>query len=600
MAPTVIDLVSSDDEDVPLPVARRRRGHSGREARAISPTPGTRSPTLAPAPAPALDPLVTPPPALAPGHEIDAASDAVGGAEVIDLDDMLDFDEFFDMPGNFPEDRMQAAAPREQTPPRTGQIIQIDGEDVFIPDSPAPVRARPTQAQRQDALNDEMEYARDTANFTADVCLKRVLAMFPDIEHEHVLKLYNDYAFVNNTQGEGSLPGNARYEAIVEKLLTGGSYPRQPKLQRKRKRGEDGTDQQDRRWTGPDREVAPLACKGAMASILKAEFPEMTKRAIAEQLLESQHLYPAYTALAKTIDTSDAGKQWTGRPLKDLTDADTWAANCGWAAMPDELEAARNHVKDLRRQRVIEDAKKWAEKENLQQAIEAGETAECQACFDDLPMNRQIHCNGDTAHFTCFDCATAYVKSEVGDSRCRVLCTAGCGASFARAQLHLLEDKELLEKLEQLQQEKDIRDAGLDNLEECPFCDYKAILPPVEEDFEFRCANELCEKVSCRRCKSVSHIPLSCEEHAKDHKLSSRHKIEEAMTEALIRKCNKCKKGFIKEYGCNKMVCSLLCVEEPSLSDLWRSSLLCQCILVVSKSRLARREVSFCTLANIS
>ncbi|EME40892.1 hypothetical protein DOTSEDRAFT_74447 [Dothistroma septosporum NZE10] len=185
----------------------------------------------------------------------------------------------------------------------------------------------------------------------------------------------------------------------------------------------------------------------------------------------------------------------------------------------------------------------------------AGETAECQACFEDLPMNRQIHCNGNAAHFTCFDCAATYIRSEVGQSRCRVLCTAGCGAGFARAQLQLLSDKSLFDRLEQLQQEKEIRDAGLDNLEECPFCEYKAILPPVEEDFEFRCANPECEKVSCRRCKAVSHIPLSCEEHAKDNKLNTRHKIEEAMTAALIRSCNKCKKQFIKDHGCNKMTC---------------------------------------------
>lgn len=165
-------------------------------------------------------------------------------------------------------------------------------------------------------------------------------------------------------------------------------------------------------------------------------------------------------------------------------------------------------------------------------------------------MNRQIHCNGTKAHFLCFDCAETYIKSEIGESRCRVLCPAAdCETGYANHQLNLLSDKQSLEKLAQLQQEKDIRDAGLDDLEECPFCDYKAIVPPVEEDFEFRCANAECEKVSCRRCKAISHIPVSCEQHAKDNKLNSRHKIEEAMTAALVRSCNNCKKQFIKEYG---------------------------------------------------
>lgn len=290
--------------------------------------------------------------------------------------------------------------------------------------------------------------------------------------------------------------------------------------------------------------------------MLKAEFPEATHNLISEQLQVHRHLYQTYIALAKSKDGNEA-LGWRGRaPKGRLADADTIAANSGWNALSDELKAARKQVERLRADRRSEDAKNKAEQENLQRAIEAGETAECQACFEDLPMNRQIHCNGDTAHFTCFDCAMTYIKSEVGDSRCRVLCTAGCGAGFAHAQLHQLSDKKLLEKLEQLQQEKDIRDAGLD-LEECPFCEYKAELPPVDEDFEFRCLNPLCEKVSCRRCKSVSHIPQSCEEYAKENKLNTRHKIEEAMTAAMIRSCNKCKKQFIKEHGCNKMVCPM-------------------------------------------
>jgi len=119
----------------------------------------------------------------------------------------------------------------------------------------------------------------------------------------------------------------------------------------------------------------------------------------------------------------------------------------------------------------------------------------------------------------------------------------------------LLSDKQTLAKLAQLQQEKDIRDADMDDLEECPFCDYKAIMPPVEENFEFRCANPECERTSCRRCKAISHIPVSCEQHAKDNKVNSRHIVEEAMTAALVRSCNKCKKQFIKDHGCNKMTC---------------------------------------------
>jgi len=98
--------------------------------------------------------------------------------------------------------------------------------------------------------------------------------------------------------------------------------------------------------------------------------------------------------------------------------------------------------------------------------------------------------------------------------------------------------------------------AGIENLESCPFCPYAAEYPPVEVNKEFRCEAPDCERVSCRLCKLESHIPKSCEEFAKENGLSIRRQIEEAMSAALIRKCNKCGTPFVKEEGCNKMTCT--------------------------------------------
>ena len=478
-----------------------------------------------------------------------------------------------------------------------GFFVNIDGEEVFIPDEdvnePFEVASAAGVADADAArdyeiamaLNEEtaqgrkgadtaamggeaeanhdheMALALDNQAVTVDDCLQRVLEIFPDISHEYVTNLYNDFGEEGDYE---TLPGQARLDNIIEQLVSATSYPKQEKGKQvlKRKREDSVDDSVMKKWEQEDRVPVPRYLKGSMQSMLKAEFPGIRVKDINETLADKEHLYQAFVALAKTKDSDDSNRMYgRGRPSTNLANADTIATNCGWPDLAEELNAARMRVQVIRAERAAEDAKKQAEQENLQKAIAAGETAECSACFDDLPMNRQIHCNGHVAHFTCFDCAQTYIKSEVGESRCRVLCTAGCGAGFATHQLNLLSDKQLLEKLAQLQQEKDIRDAGLDDLEECPFCDYKAILPPVEEDFEFRCANPECEKVSCRRCKAASHIPVSCEQHAKDNKINSRHKIEEAMTAALIRSCNKCKKQFIKEYGCNKMTC-------PSCSNL--------------------------------
>jgi len=43
--------------------------------------------------------------------------------------------------------------------------------------------------------------------------------------------------------------------------------------------------------------------------------------------------------------------------------------------------------------------------------------------------------------------------------------------------------------------------------------------------------------------------------YQKENKLAAKHIVEEAMTEAFVRKCNKCNQAFVKEEGCNKMKC---------------------------------------------
>ncbi|KAI6909951.1 hypothetical protein KC318_g4230 [Hortaea werneckii] len=430
-----------------------------------------------------------------------------------------------------------------------GEIIVLsDGEEVFIIDDEDPTERAETVGML--STLDSPAFAAPEQEITAEDCLQLVLEIFPDVSHEHVLQLYDSF---------DSVSGKTKRDNIIEKLVSDPAYPKQERqTQKKRKRATSTDDSGAQRWEKQEREVAPDYLKGTMQAILKVEYPEMTVKYINETFALEKHLYQAYVALAAAKDNPDPLKRKLnkGRPsVRHFTTADAMATNSGWPPLVEELAAARKCVQGIRAKKILEDEKKKKEAENLRLAMERGETTECSACFDDLPMNRQVHCDGLTAHFTCYECITAYIKSEVGESRCRLLCPAGCSAGFAPNQLNLLEDKQLLEKFAELEQEKAIRDAGLEDLEECPFCDYKAILPPIEEDFEFRCANPECEQVSCRRCKSISHIPMSCEQYAKENRISSRHKIEEAMTAAMIRSCNRCKKHFIKEYGCNKMTC---------------------------------------------
>lgn len=131
----------------------------------------------------------------------------------------------------------------------------------------------------------------------------------------------------------------------------------------------------------------------------------------------------------------------------------------------------------------------------------------------------------------------------------------GCGIRANDTRSQFLDEMTKI-ALERCEQEANLRMAGIENLASCPFCPYAAEYPPVEIDKEFRCQAPDCEKISCRLCKLESHIPKSCEEHAKENGLSIRRQIEEAMSAALIRKCNKCSAPFVKDEGCNKMTCT--------------------------------------------
>ena len=84
---------------------------------------------------------------------------------------------------------------------------------------------------------------------------------------------------------------------------------------------------------------------------------------------------------------------------------------------------------------------------------------------------------------------------------------SGCTATFSRQERIRFLDAKSIEKLERLQQQDEIRLADLQNLSTCPFCDFAAICPSIEEDREFRCHNPECEEVltSLQRVLPLNH-----------------------------------------------------------------------------------------------
>jgi hypothetical protein len=230
-----------------------------------------------------------------------------------------------------------------------------------------------------------------------------------------------------------------------------------------------------------------------------------------------------------------------------------------YQTLVNELQAAKQHgARELYRLKKDRDAEAEEAANLLQHKLE-GSLIECQVCFDEeIPMNRAVMCEGDVGHFFCFSCVARLAESQIGAMKHEMMCMdgSGCKAVLSLDGVGRAVPTKVVDKLAFYQQQAEISAAGIEGLEQCPYCEYKAICDPVEEDCIFMCQNPDCGKNTCRKCNEASHLPKSCEEAKKDKGLSARHLVEEARSEAMMRKCPKCKAKIIKEHGCNKMMCS--------------------------------------------
>ena len=118
------------------------------------------------------------------------------------------------------------------------------------------------------------------------------------------------------------------------------------------------------------------------------------------------------------------------------------------------------------------------------------------------------------AHLFCSECMVSYAENLLGSHNPSIVCMdqSGCKLPFPDSELRRFLDDKLLQLYERVKQRKEIEMAGLEGLEECPFCEYKVVIENPQEKL-FRCEREECGAVSCRACKklvSTSHDPLAC------------------------------------------------------------------------------------------
>jgi len=193
--------------------------------------------------------------------------------------------------------------------------------------------------------------------------------------------------------------------------------------------------------------------------------------------------------------------------------------------------------------------------EHVRIAGEAGALMTCLTCFaDDCLEEDMTAC--PSGHLFCRDCLRRASEVAIGDAKVELKCLGQCDSPFDLAALQKALKPTMFEKWLKAIQASEMEKAGLEGLENCPFCPYSTIMDTSpEEDKVFVCRNPDCGKDSCRLCREPSHIPQRCDEIEKDAEVKKRTAEENKKSEELMRKCPSCGKVFIKESGCNRMKC---------------------------------------------
>lgn len=97
-----------------------------------------------------------------------------------------------------------------------------------------------------------------------------------------------------------------------------------------------------------------------------------------------------------------------------------------------ELQTARRIRRKEEARLAAESEAQRLEEENARQAEADGLVGECGCCYEQFPLNRLVHCNGELPHHFCRDCARRNAETEIGKSKYELHCMSmdACTGGF--------------------------------------------------------------------------------------------------------------------------------------------------------------------------
>ncbi|GAA5859456.1 hypothetical protein JCM8547_006832 [Rhodosporidiobolus lusitaniae] len=389
--------------------------------------------------------------------------------------------------------------------------------------------------------------------------LDTICSILPDVSPSYVSGL-----LVHPLYG----PGNV--ELILEALFANeGKYPKREgrgtdekgkgkAVEVEEERDEEREDQEIERkakvWVKKEgREAGGKAYEDAALAQLYLDFPSISQANLKKLFVSSSSFYtPTYLAIEAELKKPEKDRSFT------MLKGSKPRTGKGKGRAHEEFERERIWVVVELPKYLSLLSRRASAEAKLEAEIASGAFFECGCCFADSALSQMVTCI-EGCEF-CKDCARMNAESQVGMRKYVLPCmsTSGCKSTFSEREAERFLPRKTLNALHKIKQEKELGEAGIEGLEMCPFCPFCCIIENPDERL-FYCQRDDCKIVSCRQCKKKDHLPKTCAEVDDNAKISTVHKVEEAMSEALIRRCPKpgCGEPYVKENGtCNKIICS--------------------------------------------
>ena len=131
-------------------------------------------------------------------------------------------------------------------------------------------------------------------------------------------------------------------------------------------------------------------------------------------------------------------------------------------------------------------------------AKERGDLLECTCCYDPEVLPEDMT-GCSNSHIYCKHCVQRSAEALIENGILHFPCLAGpdCSAEYSLQCLQGLLPANVMSLVLKRIQDEEVRKAGIEDLVECPFCNFATIMPNTN-DKVLVCLNPECLKPSCR------------------------------------------------------------------------------------------------------